>query len=709
MTSPEVGDLPGDDKTNNRNYSTGSDDGCVCSRRPNGGDEGGGGAVGGVGGSTETTGQRRTKRAQVSRACPRCRKLQKACSQYRPCQRCTRAGLAEQCVSGVSVSVPTTSLPNSNAPDSSSSLLNPSTGISGSPGIESATSASSQYGPPGFHQDDIRRQADLLPLHVIEHCSTRFFERLFPTIPILTPEYLHSIQSRTVNPVDNSTASCFPFAPGTGTESSSSDAAKVSAGEGYCVLLGLCAMVMLQVEESTRPPLATRPVSSVPSTIDNKTYGLMLLEEAQRLHRSLAATRRSPNIIPTLEFCQLSFFIYACHAALMHHSQAFFFLREATTLYMLLRREDLAPEQALLADRLFWALVVSERSHAIRYRRPITLQITSSSPPPVSVSEENLLHHHHYQQQQQQHAISTDGGRDIADPAMTGFRCLAALFRPLDTFFIALHGQEEILGFAMVPLEALDGVEAGIDAALGNAADPGLLRLVHGLQDVQKANLRVTQAWLRIVVWQLRLRLGHLIDDGTAAAASSSTAAAAAAAAVHNRHPQNSIHSIMNHDDATTAIGTTSGNTNVNMTSDAPPQVHTLGTTTTTAAAAASSTVNAGANANSRTYRYPLAVARDLALWTRDLPLAALAVHGAGITEKLFDVACAVVNVLARVPVVDVNTRAAAEADFVLLRGLITRLPGGSAVYAELLEKHVRTTTTTVMPGVDGGGGSWTS
>ncbi|RYO94860.1 hypothetical protein DL766_002759 [Monosporascus sp. MC13-8B] len=615
---------------------------------------------------SDAGGQRRPKRAQVSRACQRCRRLQKACNEYRPCQRCSRAGLAEQCIGG---GVPMSVLGATNHTLLPTIITTSSAAATaGSPGLDSAASSSSPrqaFTSTGSTQHTYLRRADLLPPHVIEHCSARFFERLFPTIPILVPEYVQSLQSRSIGLITTPASTGSRYGTGTVKESSSSDAAEAAASEAYCLLFGLCAMVMLQVEDASGLTFANLPIkllSSAPFShnpvTDNRTYGWLLLEEALALHRHLTATRRSSTISPSLEHVQLSFFIYACHAALMHHSQAFFFLREATTLCLLLRREDMPPDRALLADRLFWVLVVSERSHAIRYRRPTTLQITPSSPSLLSLFKSSA-------------SASGDDGRDANDPAIVGFRCLAGLFGPLDTFFIALHGQEEIIGFALLPPEALDGVEAGIDAALGGSGDPALSRLVHGLQDTQKANLRVTQAWLRIILWQLRLRLGHLTTDERTIAVT-----AAVSPTAHHPYQQNSIHSIMNHDDE---VNTSAGATAASVTN--------LPTT---------STAGVGGGNSSRTYRYPLAVARDLALSTRGLPLAAIAVHGAGLTEKLFDVACAVVNVLARVPVVDVNTSAAAKADFAYLRDLIARLPGGTAVYAGLLEKHVRTT----MPGV---------
>ncbi|KAI1092250.1 hypothetical protein F5B19DRAFT_483458 [Rostrohypoxylon terebratum] len=443
----------------------------------------------------------RAKRVQVARACQRCRRLQKACSDSRPCRRCTRAGLSDEC------------------------------------GGFSFTS---------FSRESFERKAGLLPCQVIDYCSGRFFERLAPTIPILTPEYVANLRTR---------------AP--------------SESEAYCVLLGLCAMVTLQVEDPRDKyfgPFVTAE--------NNVAYGWLLLEEALAAHRHLA--RRSN---PCLDSVLLVFFIYACHASLSHHSQAFFFLREAATLFILVKPDTMDGLSRSLAERLFWVLLVSERSHAIRYRRPITLQVTTNG---FGLS------------------LSSDDGDDRS---LCGFRCLAALFRGLDTSFIALLNQETVS--RTLAHESLDDVEISINTALNHSCPSDLL-------PTQKANLRVTQLWLRIVLWQLRLRLGHLSEQSAQ---------------------------------------------------------------------------------SSRTYHYPLDVAKDLTLSTRDLPIHSIQVHGAGITEKLFDISCAVVNVLARVPVR--VTKAAAEGDLKYVRRLILQLPGGVTVYDALLVKHIQQTLPTMAAALE--------
>ncbi|KAM0272827.1 hypothetical protein ACHAQH_008585 [Verticillium albo-atrum] len=407
----------------------------------------------------------------------------------------------------------------------------------GPTGAAAATSPQAYVYPPA--QDSVQRLAHLLPVTVINYCARRFFARLYPTIPILTADYIGRLKAA---------ASSTPSEVGM---------------EAQLVLAAMSALVLLQVEEPES--LFNEGLISE----KNSAYGERLFDEAIVAHRNFA---RKSN--PSLELCLLTFLLYACHAALLHHSQAFLFLREANTLWLLLRPSE-DPEVRALADRLFWVLLISERSHAVRYRRPVTLQITPETPSPGPDDESSLV----------------------------GFWCLAALFRPLDTSFIALLNKEQV---ATPPSpSSLHHIEIAVNAAL----KPTLR-----LQDTQKANLRVTQLWLRIILWQLRLRFGYLTED----------------------------------------------------------------------------VLKAGP---SFTFHYPLEVAKDLTLSTRDLPLDSIKVHGVGLTEKLFDIASSVVDVLARIPITPSSPNGigmGSEDDLNYLRRLITQLPGGPDIYDALLDKHIQ-------------------
>lgn len=443
------------------------------------------------------------KRLQVPRACERCKRLRRGCSEYRPCKRCIASNLADQCHS-----------PGEPQPASSPIALN-----------SAAT----------LHQ----RLKEILPSRVIDYCTERFFARLYPTIPILTIDYVARLRSAS-------------FYPESGLES-------------LCLLAGMCGQVLLQTEASE--DLYYQGI--IPEK--NHAYGCLILETSVSVWQSLP--RQSPV---TIELCLFTFFLYACEAVLSHHSRAFRFLRDTTTLLLLYHSEEADDLDRLVANHLFWVLLISERSHAIRYRRPTTLQITDETAGPA-----------------------------ISGPALLGFRSLAALFRPIDTSFIALLNHE-VKHFAPSP-EYLNYVETQVNAALDSKSN---------FHDTQKANLRVTQLWLRVIIWKLRLHLGHLVEES---------------------------------------------------------YQHSL------------------------TFRYPIDIAKELMLSTRDLPASSFQVHGVGMTEKLFDIASVLVDVLARVPVAPssphgmvVGTLPANDLSY--LRDLIQKSPGGNAMYDDLLEKHIQQT-----------------
>lgn len=472
-----------------------------------------------AGAGTNSEGHARPKRVQVPRACHRCKRLQKGCSEQRPCQRCVKADLADECIQGSSSSIELR--PRSLVDNSSPQPIVPRQSFLGT-----------------LHEDHSQK---LPPAEVVEICFDRFFTQLCPTIPILTESYTRSLRLRASLPE--------------------------SGCESCGTIIAVCAMVLLQVEEPERFTFE----GIIPAK--NSAYGRQLFDQALEIHRLV---RRQS--VPTFDQVLLTFFIYACHGSQFHHSRAFFFLREAATLLLLLRPEPEDATTKVLAERLFWVVLVSERSHAIRYRRPITLQVTQDTP-------------------------AADG-----DPDLTGFWSLVALFRPLDTSVIALLNRETL---ACPPsAAALTHVEAEINRAVDHTAK---------LLDTQKSNLRVTQLWLRIILWQLRLHHGHLSEN---------------------------------------------------------------------------------ARPLSLTYHYPLDVAKDLTLSIRDLPVDSIRVHGVGLTEKLFDIACSVVDVLARIPLTQTDKYGVGgrpEDNLRYLRRIISLLPGGDTIYDNLLRKHIQQT----LPGLE--------
>ncbi|EAQ88654.1 hypothetical protein CHGG_05273 [Chaetomium globosum CBS 148.51] len=395
------------------------------------------------------------------------------------------------------------------------------------------------------------QRRSLPPASVVGYCFRRFFAELHPTIPILSPEYVELVAA---------------------------EAASLGGVEAQCLITAVCAVVLIQVEE---PSQHMFEADGIPHS--NRKLGELLFEDAM-----MARNHMSSGFNPSLERVLATFFLYAGHASLFHHSQGFYFLREAATMWLVLRINEADTLRRNLADRLFWVILVSERSHGIRYRRPVTLQVTSSGP-------------------------DLDGGVE-ADATISGLKRLVALFRPLDTVFFALLNQEDtvFLPGLLPPLEA-------VQVAIRGALEP---RHAYVLCETQLANLKVTQLWLLVTLWQLRLRLGLLVEG-----------------------PGVSGH---------------------------------------------------------LTFRYPVEVGEELAGVIRAMSLGSIRIHGVGINEKIFDVACAMIDVLSRVPATDKSGTGLENIGY--FRGLIRELPGGVSTYGALLDKHISNTLPTLLesPGIAG-------
>ncbi|KAH9428027.1 hypothetical protein MCOR02_011519 [Pyricularia oryzae] len=537
---------------------------------------------------------RKEKRFQVSRACARCKRLQKGCSQSRPCQRCLAVGLGEYC--------------------SDQSTTSPSAASVADNGGRPARNHSAEI-PPAFG-----RRADLLMDKLMPHCLLRFLSRMQPTVPVLTADYVDKLQSSAAQPAET--------APSV---------------EAYGILHAVCAMVLLQVDRNGALPF------ELPDELTSTMHGSELFRESLRAHHHVSRAQATP----TLERVLLTFFIYACHSAMSHHSRAFMFLREATTAYLLLSSGNsnngggsgrcVSPVYKTASvgvqDRLFWLLLISERSHAIRYRRPITLYITPSSP--------------RLQSQQRQLQQPDAQGRTAVEPfdALAGFWSLAALFAPLNTTFVGLLLDEEGRSSEQQPAPTESAAAlllSSIDEKLGAAVPDD----VEELEETQKSNLVVTQLWLRIIVWQLRLRLGLLtnlaVDDGNIKMDED-----------HDEKPDNNHNEHRapqqgRDDDADVALW----------------------------------------HPSTTTYRYPLDAVRQARPTLDELATDALAVHGVGMTEKLYDIACSMVDVLA-LPLVGGGGGGDGlfvyEEDLRFVWGLVSDLPGGAEVYDGLLRTHLET------------------
>ena len=94
----------------------------------------------------------------------------------------------------------------------------------------------------------------------------------------------------------------------------------------------------------------------------------------------------------------------------------------------------------------------------------------------------------------------------------------------------------------------------------------------------------------------------------------------------------------------------------------------------------------------SMTFTYPIKVSQDVVLATSGIPQQSMEVHGLGFVEKLFDIACSLIDVMSLVPMEtpaqETETRGCLEH----LIHLITALRWGKSRYVGLLNAKIRDT-----------------
>lgn len=105
----------------------------------------------------------------------------------------------------------------------------------------------------------------------------------------------------------------------------------------------------------------------------------------------------------------------------------------------------------------------------------------------------------------------------------------------------------------------------------------------------------------------------------------------------------------------------------------------------------------------SMTFKYPIEVARDLLQDISNLSLYSMEVHGVGLIEKLFDVACTLTDVIACVPLESASTpNHQTPTDYLnQFLNLISQLRGGASRYLPLLLAKVSENLPSMAPPVD--------
>ncbi|KIW92736.1 uncharacterized protein Z519_06584 [Cladophialophora bantiana CBS 173.52] len=112
--------------------------------------------------------------------------------------------------------------------------------------------------------------------------------------------------------------------------------------------------------------------------------------------------------------------------------------------------------------------------------------------------------------------------------------------------------------------------------------------------------------------------------------------------------------------------------------------------------------LSSSSNESSMTFKYPIEVARDLIEHISDISLDAMEVHGVGLIEKLFDIACTLTDVISCVPLEPSEiSNPSNETAFEYLSKLLTlisQLRGGASRYFPLLLVKVSETLPNSLP-----------
>ena len=88
---------------------------------------------------------------------------------------------------------------------------------------------------------------------------------------------------------------------------------------------------------------------------------------------------------------------------------------------------------------------------------------------------------------------------DDEDPCiLTGFQCLCQLFSLLDETFIEVWRSSESLT-ARPSIEQIAAIQTNLSSISFDSAN---------LPDIQRADVQITQQWLRLVLWQASMRQG---------------------------------------------------------------------------------------------------------------------------------------------------------------------------------------------------------
>ncbi|KAK3326226.1 hypothetical protein B0H66DRAFT_617150 [Apodospora peruviana] len=372
----------------------------------------------------------------VKRACDACHRRKVKCDGINPCRNCSASQLGctynaipqKKGPKGSRAKVISELRENQRQTSLSAKVQNRINGINSPP-------SSPNHAPnPG-----------LLSSEMVKESIEFFFANMYPSMPILQRQRLEQQSLHMDQNLDT-----------------------------YCLLTSLSSFMMLQ-------PGMVMPGGD-PYSFDsmagaNIVSSTLLLEETLRVRKGFDYMDS-----PSLNTLCTSYFLFGIFYGLDIHEKAWFHLREATTLMLMMGMNKESTYQqhydrieASRRRRLYWLLFVTERAYALKLNRPLTLDASIDLP------------------------SLNDDPTDLNPHQLNEFVHQINLFRSFDNVLVPLWNKTK----------ERDEASPYLQKQLSDVLPPYL-----NAQNAQLAELQINQHWAKNTLWQLSVASGNEGESG---------------------------------------------------------------------------------------------------------------------------------------------------------------------------------------------------
>lgn len=319
-------------------------------------------------------------------------------------------------------------------------------------------------------------------LHLVPQCVDLYYRHVYPIMPLL---YMPSIRAAVSRPG--------------GMESTERN-----------LIYALCALTAFHMsgKSLSSPTMGAAVPAPAPSW---EAVGRFFLDEC-------IAARQGYDFLEdvSLGAAVSSFWLSTSFFEISQSRKSWYYLREALNLALDLGLHDdasylgLAPEDALCRQRVFWILFITERSFAILRNKPLTLRRTPRLPARGHAYEDPEIHAgfiklvRSYMPLDENFVNAWNDGSDPSVSAATYLHLQEILAQPLDFLGRARKRKGSSSSSAATATAAALNA-AGTTMNGGGAGAAGAAEETEPTA-IQKADLLMTQQWLRLIVWQSSLQ-----------------------------------------------------------------------------------------------------------------------------------------------------------------------------------------------------------